>query len=406
MKKKTFTILFYVKRTKLLRNGEAPIFMRITVDGIRSEMSIQRSIPLSEWIEKKGCAKSTNAKNRELNHFLEHIRHKLYEIQKNLEDENKTVTAEMLKNRYMGVDESNVTFVELYSEHNRKLKELVGNEYAATTLTRHETSMKHVVEFMKSKCYKSDILLKDISIDFIQEYEHYMRTVRNCDHNTTVKYIKNANKILCLAEQKGIIRKNPVSGMKFRMYEVDKIFLSDTELNALLKKEFVSERLTQVRDVFAFCCFTGLAFIDAKQLHREDLIVDSNGEIIIRKQRQKSGVFYNVPLLPIARQILDKYKDMPLLNGQALPIPSNQKYNSYLKEIADLCGINKALTTHVARHTFATTVTLANNVSIESVSKMLGHKSIKMTQHYAKILEKTVVREMGELAEKLNYTTI
>jgi len=136
------------------------------------------------------------------------------------------------------------------------------------------------------------------------------------------------------------------------------------------------------------------------------LAVTSNNEIVIRKQRQKSGVFYNVPLLPIARQILDKYKDIPLPNGQVLPIPTNQKMNAYLKEIADVCGITKTLTTHCARHTFATTVTLANNVSIESVSKMLGHKSIRMTQHYAKVLEKTVVREMEELAGKLNYMTI
>ena len=173
-----------------------------------------------------------------------------------------------------------------------------------------------------------------------------------------------------------------------------------------MKKEFVSDRLTHVRDVFVFCCFTGLAFIDVKQLRREDLTVGSNGEIVIRKQRQKSGVFYNIPLLPIARQILDKYRDMPLPNGQVLPVPTNQKMNAYLKEIADVCGIIKTFTTHTARHTFATTVTLANNISIESVSKMLGHKNIKMTQQYAKVLEKTVVREMGELAGKLNYTAI
>jgi integrase len=214
------------------------------------------------------------------------------------------------------------------------------------------------------------------------------------------------SKILNWAEQKDIIRKNPISALKYYVQDVEKIFLTDTELDTILKKSFVSDRLTNVRDVFVFCCFTGLAFIDVKQLRREDLTLTSNGEIVIRKQRQKSGVFYNVPLLPIARHILDKYKDVPLPNGQVLPIPTNQKMNAYLKEIADVCGITKTLTTHCARHTFATTVTLANNVSIESVSKMLGHKSIKMTQHYAKVLEKTVVREMGELAGKLNYTAI
>jgi len=403
MKKKTFTILFYIKRTKLLKNGEAPIFMRITVDSVREELAIKRSIKLESWDADKGRAKATNAFNKELNHYLEHIRHKLYAIQKELEDEGKTVTSELLKNRYNGVNEAYITFVELYSEHNQKIAELIGKNFTKATLTRHETSMKHVVDFMEYKYNKKDILLKDITPDFIKEYEHYLRTVRNCANNTTVKYIRNMGKILRLAEQKDIIKKNPMNSLKFSIQEIDKTFLTDTELKKLLTKEFATDRLSQIRDVFAFCCFTGLAFIDIKQLRQEDLGEGINGEIVIRKQRQKSGVFYNVPLLPIAKQILDKYKGKNLANNQILPVPSNTKMNAYLKEIADVCGINKVLTTHCARHTFATTITLANNVSIESVSKMLGHKSLKMTQHYAKVLEKTVVREMSELSQKLNY---
>ena len=207
MKKKTFAILFYVKRTKLLKNWEAPVFMRITVDALRVEMSIQRSINLSEWIEKKCCAKPTNAKNRELNHFLEHIRHRLYEIQKELEDENKIVTAELLKNRYMGISEVNVSLVELYTEHNQKLKALIGKGFTTSTLKRHETTMNHVVEFMQDKYNRNDILLKEITSEFIREYEHYMRTVKNCSNNTTVKYIRNIGKILRWAEQKEIIKK-------------------------------------------------------------------------------------------------------------------------------------------------------------------------------------------------------
>ena len=401
MKKKTFAILFYVKRTKLLKNGDAPIFMRITVDALRAEISIHRSIKLSDWIEKKGCAKLTNPKNKELNHYLEHIRHRLYEVQKELEDEGRVVTAELLKNRYMGNDTINITFVNLYREHNQELKELIGKGFASATVTRHETSMNHVVEFMKYKYSRSDILLKEITPEFIRDYEHYLRTVRNCANNTVVKYIRNMGKVLHLAEQKEIIRKNPLSTLKFRIHEIDKIFLTDAELDALVKKSFVSDRLNNVKDVFVFCCFTGLAFVDVKQLRIADITVSSNGDMAIRKQRQKSGVFYYIPLLPIAKRILDKYKDMPLPNDQILPVPTNQKMNEYLKEIADLCGISKTLTTHCARHTFATTVTLANHVSIESVSKMLGHKNIRMTQHYAKILEQTVVSEMDELAAKL-----
>ncbi len=350
MKKKTFTILFYVKRTKLLRNGEAPIFMRITVDGIRAEMSINRSIILTEWIDKKGCARATTAKNKELNHYLEHIRHKLYSIQKELEDENKIVTAELLKNRYMGINEANVTFVELYTEHNKKLKELEGKDFTAATIERHETSLKHVVEFMQLKYRKNDIFLREITPDFIKEYEHFLKTVKNCAHNTTVKYIRNMGKILRLAIQKEIIKKNPISNLKFSIQEVNKEFLSEQELETLLQKEFVSDRLTNIRDVFAFCCFTGLAFIDVKGLRNEDLVTTSTGEMVIRKQRQKTGVWSNIPLLPIAKQILTKYENKPLPDNQLLPVPSNVKMNAYLKEIADVCGISKNLTTHCLRH--------------------------------------------------------
>ena len=403
MKRKTFTILFFIKRSKLLRNGEAPIYMRITVDGIRAEIGIQRSIILSDWLDKKGCAKATTAKNKELNHYLEHIRSRLYEIQKDLEDEGKIVTSTLLKNRYMGIDELKISFVELYTEHNDKLRDLIGKEFAPATLVRHQTSMNHFVKFLQSKYKQNDILLRDITPNIITEYEHYLKTVRDCANNTTVKYIRNVSKILNLAVQKDILKSNPVEKLNFRMQEVSKEFLTEAELETLMKKEFATDRLTHIRDIFAFCCFTGLSYIDVKNLRKEDFF-SVNGKIVIRKQRQKTKVWYNVPLLPIAKKILEKYDGMKLPNNQLFPIPTNQKTNAYLKEIADVCGITKKLHFHMSRHTFGTTVTLANNISIESVSKMLGHKDIKMTQHYAKILESTVNREMAELSEKLNYT--
>ena len=404
MKRKTFVVSFYVKKTKLLKSGEAPIFMKITVDSVKEEIAIKRSIKLEHWDSNKGCAKPVTVANKSLNQYLDHIKNRLYSIQKELEEENKTVTAELLKNRYRGINDANVTFVELYTEHNKKLSELIGKGFAKATVTRHETSMNHVIDFLKYKYNKTDILFREITPDFIREYEHYLRTVKNCNNNTTVKYIRNMGKVVSLAEQKGIIKTNPMKSLKFRIKEVNKEFLLENELNELLKKEFVSERLNQVRDVFAFCCFTGLAFVDVKQLRENDFVTDNEGNVLIRKQRQKTEIWYTVLLLPVAKQILDKYRKKESLNGQLLPVPSNQKMNAYLKEIATVCGIDKTLTTHMARHTFATTVTLANNVSIESVSKMLGHKSIKMTQHYAKILEKTVVREMSSLSGKLSYS--
>lgn len=256
MKRKTFTILFYPKRTKLLKNGEASIFMRITVDAIREEIAIKRSIKPDDWDTVKNRAKPTNPANRELNHYMESIRHRLYAIQRDLEDEGKTVTAELLKNRFLGINESNIALVELYREHNRKIRELIGKGYTKTTITRHETSVKHISDFIRYKYGKDDILLKDITPDFIKEYEHYLRTVRECNNNTAVKYIRNMGKILNWAEQKDIIKRNPMSRLKFNVEEVDKIFLTDTELKGLLQKEFPSDKLSKIRDVFVFCCMT------------------------------------------------------------------------------------------------------------------------------------------------------
>jgi len=323
--------------------------MRITVDGIRAELAVQRSINISDWMDKKGCARATTAKNKELNHYLEHIRSRLYEIQKDLEDEGKIVTSTLLKNRYVGVDEMKITFVELYTEHNNKLQNLIGKEFAPATLVRHQTSMNHFIAFLQYKYKLNDILLKEITPDMIKEYEYYLRTVKNCNNNTTVKYILNVNKVLNLAVQKDILKSNPIEKLSFKMQEVNKDFLTENELNSLLKKEFATDRLTYIRDIFVFCCFTGLSYIDVKNLRKEDFIL-INGKTVIRKKRQKTKVWYNVPLLPIAQEILDKYNKIKLPNNQLLPIPTNQKANAYLKEIADVCGITKNLTFHVARH--------------------------------------------------------
>jgi len=350
MKKKTFMILFFIKRTKQLKNGEVPIYLRVTVDGVRAEMSIHRSLDPAQWIESRGCARATSARNKELNHFLEHIRHRMYEIQKELEDEDKIATAELLLNRYKGINENRITFVDLYTEHNKKMQELVGKEFAEATVIRHTTSLKHVVEFLQYKYGKNDIFLKDITLDLLKEYEHYLKAVKKCNNNTTVKYIRNMGKVLGLAEQKGYIKNNPIKGLKLHVKEVKKEFLSKEEIDVIMQKKFVSDRLTQVRDVFLFCCFTGLSFIDVKQLHKEDFIL-VDGVTVIRKQRQKTNVWYSIPLLPVAKQILAKYESKPLPNNQLLPVPSNTKMNAYLKEIADVCGITKNLTTHTARHT-------------------------------------------------------
>jgi len=405
MKRKTFSILFFIKRTKLLKNGEAPIFLRITVDGLRSETSILRSISPTQWNEKKGCANPVNSKNKELNHYLEHVRYKLYEVQKNLEDENIVISAQSLKCRFTGEDDKNISLVDFYQDHNVKIKELIGKGMALATFKRHETSLRHVQSFIKYSSNKDDLSLKEVDSEFIKEYDHYLRVVRNCNNNSTVKYVRNLGKIVRSAKEKGLIKQNPMDVIKLKTQEVEKPFLNKIELENLINKEFSIKRIEQVKDVFVFCCFTGLAFVDVKGLTPNDVVKGVDGQNWIRKRRQKTQNWCNIPILPIAQKILDKYSlcYVGVAQNFLLPVLSNQKMNAYLKEIAELTGITKQLTTHCARHTFATTVTLANNVSMETVSKMLGHSSLRMTQHYAKILDSTIGKEMELLSQKLQY---
>ncbi len=406
MERRTFTIMFMIRRARRLKNQEVPIYMRITVDGERAEISIKRSVNPEYWNEVKGNAKSGTPYAKELNFFLEQIRHKVYEHQQDLINRNKVVTSTSLKNAFLNIGEDDhKTLLQAYEEHNATLKLRIDKGISRSTFIRHTTSKKHLEKYIQTEYKKNDILIRDVDHTFIVKYETYLRVKRNCNNNTTVKYIRNLGKIIREGMKRDWIKVDPFRNLKFRTEEVDKPFLNRTELDAIINKQLNLIRIAQVRDIFVFCCFTGLAFIDVKSLSRKDLEAGVDGNLWIKKQRHKSKQWAHIPLLPIAKQIIERYSTNPecLRRDVLLPVPSNQKMNAYLKEVADLCGITKNLTTHCARHTFATTVTLANNISMESVSKMLGHSSLAMTKKYARILDSTIGTEMNQLAEKLKY---
>jgi len=406
MVRKTFSILFFIKKSKLLRNQEAPIYLRITVDGKRAEVSIKRSINPDHWNEMKGEAESTTPYAGVLNQYLNQIRHQVYQHQLDLRDKRKVVTALSLKNAFLNIDnEDDMTVLQAYQEHNENLKKRINKGVSKSTFIRHTTSKIHLERFIKEEYKQSDYYLKDIDHTFIVKYEQYLRVNRDCNNNTSVKYIRNMGKIIREAMNRDLIRVNPFRNIKLKTEEVDKPFLNKNELSAIIEKKIVVPRIALARDIFVFCCFTGLAFVEVKSLAKTDLEEGPDGSVWIKKQRHKSKQWAHIPLLPVAKQIIEKYKTHPncLTTGTLLPVSSNQKMNAYLKELADICGINKTLTTHCARHTFATTVILANGISIESTSKMLGHSNIRMTQKYARILDSTIGQEMTQLAGKLNF---
>ena len=386
MQRNYFTILFFIKKSKLLKNGEAPICMRITVNGQRAE--IQKSM--------------------ELNHYLDTVRMKVLQIHRELEQDGKPITADVLKRRYYGEGDSPKMLLEVFQEHNRKYRELMGKDYVAGTVLRYERTARYLGELLQKEYRMNDIPLKEINHEFIARFEHYVKTEKSCAQNATVKYLKNFKKIIKVALVNKWITDDPFLEIHFKQTKTNRAFLTEEELNILLKKEFTIPRLQTVRDIFVFCALTGLAFTDVQHLRYEHIIKDINGEYWIRKAREKTDNMRDIPLLDIPRMILEKYKTHPecLKKGVVLPVPSNQRMNSYLKEIADICGINKPLSTHVARHSYATSICLANGVSMENVAKMLGYADTSVTKHYARVLDQNIFKDMQKVNSCLSELAI
>jgi site-specific recombinase XerD len=400
--KTTFSLLFYLKKPKIYQDGLVPIYLRITVEGKRAEATTSRECLPSNWIAAAGRLRGTKEEVRSFNAYLDNLQSQVYEAHRVLTEAGGLITAEAIKNKLLGKDERSRMLMDIFKEHNRKMAGLIGNGYTNGTLTCFKTTLNHTLDYVKWKYREPDIDIKKIDHEFITNFEYYIRSEKKCGNNSTVKYIKNFKKIIRICLASGWITSDPFLNYKANMKVVAKVFLSQAELNKIAVKEFDNARLSQVRDIFLFSCYTGLAYADVQKLKRIDLYKGDDGETWIIIKRQKTDTPSRVPLLPVALHILNKYIDHPVCsnNGKALPVSTNQKMNAYLKEISDLCGIHKMLTYHTARYTFATTVTLTNGVPIETVSKMLGHTNLKTTQHYAKILDLKVSQDMAKLKQK------
>ena len=400
---KTFNLLFFVKKNKIRTNGTAPIYLRITIDGKAAEIAAKRYIDPKKWDNKAHKAVGNSQEAKILNAYLKTLEQQVYDFHYLMLKEEDFVTAESLKSKLLGTDVTTRMLIPIFQEHNDKVEALVGQDFAPGTLERYKTSLKHTQEFLNWKYKVSDIDITKIDHVFIMDYDFWLRSVRKCANNTAVKYIKNFKKIIRLCMANGWLSKDPFLGYKAKLKVVERPYLAKEEIQAVYEKEFASDRLSQVRDIFLFSCYTGLAYVDVKQLSKSNINTGIDGNQWIFTRRQKTDTSTRVPLLPLAQELVLKYENHPqCVNSDVLfPVLSNQKMNSYLKEIASVCGINKDLTFHIARHTFATTVTLSNGVPIESVSKMLGHTNIKTTQHYAKILDKKVSYDMVNLKKVL-----
>ena len=409
MKQGTMKILFFVLKTKLLKNGEAPILMRITINGQYEETRIQRSVPLKLWNAARGCSKGKDRASNELNSYLSELATRALEKYKELILEQAISTPSLILKRVFGKDTEMRTLLGTIRQEIKDMEKVVNIDYAPVTINRYKNVLKKLENSIPTFYDKEDITFHELTPEFIKAFDMHLKTEAGLCRNTIVRYMKCFKKITNMALAKGWMKKDAFYGYKMEQDETDPVFLTYDELQTIMNKEFTIPRLALVRDIFIFASFTGLAFADVSTLRKEDLVQDNNGDWWIRKgriklvHRRRASSIWNIPLLPVPLAILKKHENNPVCvkKGCCLPVPCNQKMNSYLKEIADFCRIKKNITTHTARHTFGTTITLANNVPLQDVSVILGHASTRMTQDYARVMNASLKKSMNHVKEQL-----
>ncbi len=394
----SITILFYLKNRKNSK-GEHPIYLRLTVDGKRKETSLNRSIPFNKWDKHKQCGKGRTEDILSLNKFLSSTKQELYEKQQEMIYNEEDITAESLMNKFLGVGEKVKCLIEVLKEDNQRTKNLVKDG----TFRKYLALLTHVEEFLIFQYKVSDLNIKKIDYQFVDNFDYYLRTEKSIGNNTTVRYVKTLKKIMQSALNKGWIKTDPFISYKVKFDKVTIEPLTEDEVQKIIDKIIDVKRLDQVRDLFVFVCFTGLSYSDLAKLSSKHIVLGIDGKKWIKIHRAKTGELSTIPILSQAAIILEKYKDNPACKnkGTLLPVLSNERYNAYLKEIGDICVISKNITSHLARHTCGTF--LANKlVSRESIGKILGQSDWRSTAHYAKTTDIRVSQEMIKLMEVEN----
>ena len=397
MERSSFSILFSIRESKARKNGNTPIEVTITVNGERCSFSTGKQIKVTSWDKNRQLVKGKDEEATSLNNYLKSVRAKLYEKEAELLDRGFIITAQLLYDAYFDKVEclKERSLLSVLEEHNTERKAMVGKTVAPATYWIFEYTGRLLREFILKKYNREDLYLRELNIGFIQGFHSFLLSEKKMGQNSCTKHLKFLKKLLNLAVANSYISYNPVNAYKIEREPVEVDFLDEEELRKIINFDTPLPRLERAKDMFLFGCFTGLSYIDIKTLTPEHFEKDNTGRIWIKKRRVKTGVLSRIPLLPIAKLILDKYKG----GEKLLPIQDPADINKYLKDIAILCGINKRICFHTSRHTFASTITLANNISLEVVSKMLGHTNTRMTAHYAKLIDKCIGEQMDKLMD-------
>jgi len=376
--------------------------MRITINGQRETLPTSVCVEASQWDSKRSKLKGNSPTSSSQNHLLSALRSKAISVYTELVNSGMPVSSTIIKNKMNGADDRTASLLEVIAMHNTYVSKRVGIEVTKETHTKYETLRKKLEIYIAQEYNRKDLFLKELNQRFVMGFELFLKTNDKIAHNTTIKYVQFLKRIINYAMANEWITYDPFKAFKCTFQPVIRECLTEEEINQIQTKDFHSERLNNVRDIFVFSCYTGLAYADVKKLKYSEIVKGIDGSLWIQTFRVKTNTRVPIPLLPQALALVDKYRaHNETRNGLVFPVLSNQKMNSYLKEIANICGIIKKLTFHIARHSFATSITLSNGVPIETVSKMLGHTNIKTTQIYSKVVDLKVSSDMKLLSERL-----
>lgn len=393
------TVSFSLRRSKQNKQGKSPIEVIIHAGGTRTYMSTGKLILVDLWDSKRQCVKGSSEEVHTINNFLIEYKNNIYRKEVELIKRGYIITAELLKDAILNhVEElQQHSLMKVLQTHNEEKKKLIGISVAPATYECFLHTERLLKDYLSKEYHRPDISLNELNIKFIQGFHTYLLTQTSMKQNTTTKHLKFLKKIVNEAVANGFIPINKLNAYKVEREQTeDPVFLTEEELRKFINFDSPYPHLERARDMFLFSCFTGLAYSDIKTLQAEHLERDEQGRLWIKKKRVKTGILSRIPVLPIAKMLLDKYRDID--SKYIAPVQDASDVNKNIKTIAILCGIDKHIIFHSARHTFATTVTLSNNITLEVVSKMLGHTNTRMTSHYARILDNCIAQQMKSIS--------
>lgn len=399
----TFSVQFIIKADKKDNGGFVPIYAKVFINGSKIELSTFQKVNPLHWDKTKRQLKPNIKTANEVNQFLENFKSRIYTCYSKLIASEEDLTATTFKSKFYGnkIVEKLPKIIEVAEQHNKNFESLIGVKYSYGSFKNYKTTLKYLKEFIPLIYKQKDIELTKVNFNFCEQFYSYLTTEKTCTTNGANKQIQRLKKIINYSIKQGYINFNPMATYTLEFKPVTKIALTQDEVNRLAKMTFSRKTLENVRNAFLFQCYTGISYADVKRLSKKHLHTDDKKMLWIKMERAKTTTYFSVPLLPKALDILEQYKDLKQKGDLLLPVLSNHKMNSHLKLIQELAKINKNLTTHLARHTFATTITLGNGVPIETVSRMLGHTKLSTTQVYAKVLDNKIANDMEVLKDIL-----